>query len=180
MMKKIGVFGGGCFWCTEAVFKNLRGVITVRPGYTGGNVPHPNYLQVSRGNTGHVEVILIEYNPDEISYDDLLTVFFATHDPTTVNRQGNDIGTQYRSAIFYTTKEDKIKAESFIADINSSNTKGKKVMTEVKPLDTFYEAEDYHCDYYEKNKEAPYCQIIINPKLEKVQKQFVNLLKKSG
>jgi peptide-methionine (S)-S-oxide reductase len=181
------VFGGGCFWCTEAVFKSLEGVTKVLPGYAGGTVSHPTYLQVASGNTGHAEVIYIEYDPEKVSYNDLLTVFFASHDPTSVNRQGDDIGTQYRSILFYTTEAQKLEAEKFIAEINASSSEGKPVVTEVVPLDNlpeskagFYEAENYHRDYYENNKEAPYCQIIINPKLEKVKKQFSQLLKAHG
>jgi len=167
------VFGGGCFWCTEAVFKSLEGVSVVKPGYAGGTISHPTYLQVSTGKTGHAEVIYIEYNPDQISYRDLLTVFFASHDSMTLNRQGNDIGTQYRSAIFYATEEQKLEAEQYIKEIEGS-------VTELKPLDKFYEAENYHHDYYTNHKSAPYCEIIINPKLEKIQKKFVKLLKNRG
>jgi len=171
------VFGGGCFWCTEAVFKELRGVVSVLPGYAGGTTENPTYGDVSYGETGHAEVIRIEYDPSQISFNDLLTVFFATHDPTTLNRQGNDVGTQYRSIILYTTEEQKKEAEKFIAELTASSDKGGMVTTEVKPLEKFYEAEDYHKDYYARNQTAGYCQIIINPKLEKVQKQFAQLLK---
>ena len=171
------VFGGGCFWCTEAVFKSLKGVGRVVPGYAGGTIPNPTYLQVVSGTTGHAEVIYIEYDPDKVSYHDLLTVFFASHDPTTLNRQGDDVGTQYRSVIFYTDEEQKKEAEGFIKEINVSNSAGALVVTEVQPLDKFYEAENYHRDYYANNKDAPYCQVVINPKLEKVQKEFANLLK---
>ena len=176
MMEK-AVFGGGCFWCTEAVFKMLKGVEKVLPGYAGGTVSNPTYAQVSSGKTGHAEVIYIEYDSDKISYRDLLTIFFASHDPTTVNRQGNDVGTQYRSVIFYTTEAQKTEAEKFISEINVSNSKGALMVTEVELLSKFYEAENYHKDYYENNKTAPYCQIVINPKLEKVQKDFAKLLK---
>jgi len=178
--KEIAVFGGGCFWCTEAVFKDLKGVISVMPGYSGGTVENPTYEQVCEGTTGHAEVIKIEFNPEEISYRDLLTVFFATHDPTTINRQGNDIGEQYRSVIFYENEGQKKEAEAFIKELNSSNKKGGRIVTEVGPLSGFYEAEDYHKNYYEKNQSQPYCQLIINPKLEKVQKDFAELLKNSG
>ncbi len=171
------VFGGGCFWCTEAVFKTLEGVISVKPGYTGGTVANPTYLQVASGTTGHAEVIYIEYDPHKISYRDLLTVFFASHDPTSVNKQGDDVGTQYRSIIFYTTEEQKGDAEKFIAEINASNTSGSSIVTELVSLDKFYEAENYHKDYYTNNQSAPYCQIVINPKLDKVKKQFSQLLK---
>lgn len=171
------VFGGGCFWCTEAIFKSLRGVEKVLPGYAGGSVSHPTYLQVSQGNTGHAEVIYIEYNPSEISYHDLLTVFFSSHDPTMLNRQGNDVGTQYRSVIFYTTDKQREEAQKIIAEINASDIKGHPVVTEIEPLDKFYEADSYHHNYYQSNKSAPYCQIIINPKLDRVKKEFRGLLK---
>ncbi len=164
------IFGGGCFWCTEAVFKSLKGVRVVSPGYSGGTEEDATYEKVSGGQTGHAEVIYIEYDPSKIKYRDLLTVFFGSHDPTTLNRQGNDVGTQYRSVIFYTTDEQKIEAEKFIKEIDGA-------VTELVPFSEFFEAEDYHKDYYEAHKDAPYCQIIINPKLEKVQKDFANLLK---
>ncbi len=171
------VFGGGCFWCTEAVFKALEGVSVVKPGYSGGTGHHPTYLQVAGGQTGYAEVIYIEYDPAKVSYRNLLTVLFASHDPTTVNRQGNDVGSQYRSVIFYTTEEQKREVEKFMAEINASNSAGVSVVTEVMPLRTFYEAENYHRDYYANHKDAPYCQLVINPKLEKVQKEFTSLLK---
>ncbi|MES2314354.1 MAG: peptide-methionine (S)-S-oxide reductase MsrA [Patescibacteria group bacterium] len=171
------IFANGCFWCTEAVFSMLKGVSSVKPGYTGGDIKNPTYEQVSNGNTGHAEAIEIQYDPEIISYDDLLAVYFNTHDPTTVNRQGNDIGTQYRSAIFYTTDEQKAKAESLVKELNDREAYDKPVVTEVKPLDIFYEAEDYHHDYYKNNESQPYCQLVIAPKLEKLQKRFENLLK---
>lgn len=172
------VFGGGCFWCTEAVFKMLKGVSKVLPGYAGGKKEDATYEKVSSGKTGHAEVIYIEYNPEEVSYKTLLTVFFASHDPTTVNRQGNDIGSQYRSVIFYTSDGQKREAERFLADINASSKSGGPTVTELLPLTEFFEAENYHKDYYANNKSAPYCQVIINPKLDKVQKEFGELLKK--
>ncbi|MES2437069.1 MAG: peptide-methionine (S)-S-oxide reductase MsrA [Patescibacteria group bacterium] len=175
--KEIAVFGGGCFWCTEAVFKMLKGVIIVAPGYAGGTTENPSYDQVCGGKTGHAEVIHILFNPTQIQYKDLLTVFFASHDGSTLNRQGNDIGTQYRSIILYTNDEQKKVAEDFISEINTSNQDGKSLVTEVVPLTTFYPAENYHEDYYANHKNEPYCQVIINPKLEKVQKQFQALLK---
>lgn len=171
---EIAIFGGGCFWCTEAVFQDLKGVISVMPGYAGGTMPNPTYEAVCSGNTGHAEVLKVEFDPKQISYNDLLTVFFATHDPTTPNRQGNDIGTQYRSIIIYTTPEQKSEAEQFIAELNKE---GEKVVTELKPLDRFYEAEEYHRDYYKKNPDRAYCQIVINPKLEKLKEKFDKLLK---
>lgn len=175
--KEIAVFGGGCFWCTEAVFKMMKGVSSVLPGYAGGNIPNPTYEQVCTGTTGHAEVIHIEYDSNLVSFKDLLTVFFNSHDPSTLNRQGNDVGTQYRSVIFYTTPEQKKESEDFINEINNSTAEGDKVVTEVVPLDKFYEAEDYHKDYFAKNPENTYCQLVINPKLEKVQKHFNNLIK---
>jgi peptide-methionine (S)-S-oxide reductase len=176
-MNETAVFGGGCFWCTEAIFKMLKGVSSVLPGYSGGTVKNPTYEQVSSGNTGHAECTKVEFDPREVSYRDLLTVFFGSHDPTTLNRQGADIGTQYRSVIFYTTEEQKKTAEDFIKEINNESKEGKPIVTEVLPLDVFYVAENYHKDYYERNKDAPYCELVINPKLEKVVKNFGNLLK---
>lgn len=174
---EIAVFGGGCFWCTEAVFKMMRGVSSVLPGYAGGTIPHPTYEQVSSGRTGHVECVQVTYNSQLITYNDLLTVFFGSHDPTTRNRQGNDVGTQYRSAIFYTTEEQRDIVEKFVKDINASNTEGKPVVTELLPLEKFYVAENYHRDYFATHPGNPYCEIVINPKLEKVQREFAHLLK---
>lgn len=171
------IFGGGCFWCTEAVFKMLKGVISVTPGYAGGKTANPTYREVSNGDTDHAEVIKIKYEPEKIKFRDLLTVFFATHDPTTLNRQGNDVGTQYRSVIFYTNENQKTEAEQIIKEIEESSEKGGKIVTEIKPLDKFYEAEDYHKDYYARNSVMPYCQVIINPKLEKVKQKYAELLK---
>ncbi len=170
------VFGGGCFWCTEAVFKIMRGVMRVVPGYAGGTVENPTYDQVSTGTTGHAECVRVDYDPQKVAYRDLLTIFFGSHDPTTVNKQGPDVGTQYRSVIFTTTPEQKVEAEQFIADMNASAAQGAKVATAVEPLTAFYEAENYHHDYFAHHPDAPYCQVVINPKLEKVQKQFADLL----
>lgn len=155
----------------------LKGVENVLPGYAGGFKPNPTYEEVCSGTTGHAEVILVEYDPKQVKYRTLLTIFFASHDPTTPNKQGADIGTQYRSVIFYTSEEQKGQAELFIKELNDSNKTGSPIVTEIKPLDKFYEAENYHQNYYAKNKNAPYCQVVINPKLEKVQKEFANLLK---
>lgn len=177
---EVAVFGGGCFWCTEAVFKEMKGVSRVSPGYAGGHVAHPTYNQVCEGTTGHAEVVRVEYDPDKVKYDDLLTVFFASHDPTEVNRQGNDVGEQYRTVVFYTTDAQKEAAEKFIADLETSAPGGKPIATTVEPLHDFYEAEDYHHDYYANNKTAPYCRLIIEPKLEKVQKRFAELLKEGS
>ena len=174
---EIAVFGGGCFWCTEAVFKMLRGVYSIAPGYTGGTTMNPTYESVSTGVTGHVESVRIEFNPEEVSYRDLLTVFFGSHDPTTRNRQGDDEGAQYRSAIFYTTPEQGEIAHIFVKELNASNKLGKTIVTEVSPLGVFYTAENYHKDYYTQNKNTPYCELVINPKLKHVQLQFAKLLK---
>ena len=171
---QIAVFGGGCFWCTEAVFGELKGVISVMPGYAGGETKNPTYEAVSSGTTGHAEVIRIEYDSEKIAYSDLLTVFFATHNPTTLNQQGSDVGTQYRSAVFYTTEDQKKETEEFTEKLNES---GPKVVTEIKPLDIFYEAEEYHQKYYLRNTEAAYCQVVINPKMEKLKERFNELLK---
>lgn len=171
---EIAVFGGGCFWCTEAVFQELRGVISVIPGYAGGTKPNPTYEQVQSGGTGHAEVIKIEFDPAHITYNDLLTVFFAIHDPTTPNRQGDDRGTQYRSILLYTNERQKAQAEQFIEHL------GAGIVTELKSLTQFYEAEDEHRQYYRNNLSQPYCQIVIHPKLEKVQKQFASLLQSHG
>ncbi len=171
------VFGGGCFWCTEAVFSELKGVASVRPGYTGGSADNPTYEQVCSGSTGHVEVIKIDYDPAIISYEDLLGIFFATHDPTTPNRQGNDVGAQYRSSIFTTSDEQANIAQEFVAKLNTNNDFCAPVITEVKPLDTFYPAEEYHRDYYRRNAGQGYCQAIISPKVAKFRAKYGHLLK---
>jgi peptide-methionine (S)-S-oxide reductase len=176
----LAVFGGGCFWCTEAVFDELRGVISVVSGYAGGSTKNPTYEQVCSGGTGHAEVIRIEFDPTQISFSDLMTVFFATHDPTTLNRQGNDVGTQYRSTILYANEEQKRLAEALIKELNESKTFGKPVVTTAEPLGEFYAAEDYHQKYYANNPYQPYCQYSIPPKLNKLYKQFSQLLKSHG
>lgn len=174
------VFGGGCFWCTEAVFKMFFGVQAVTSGYAGGKTEHPTYEDVSSGRTGHAEVVRVDYDTAKVSYETLLTVFFASHDPTTQNRQGEDVGTQYRSIILYTTEEQKQATEKFIANLNASSELGGKITTEVRPLQKFFEAEEYHRDYYVRNGSAPYCQAVINPKLKKVQEKFADFLKTAG
>lgn len=171
---QVAVFGGGCFWCTEAVFEMLRGVLSVAPGYAGGTTKNPTYEDVCSGETGHAEVIRIEFDPSMISYDDLLTVFFASHDPTTLNRQGNDIGTAYRSIILTTSEEQKEQADAVIKKLNED---GKRVVTEVAPLETFYEAEAYHHHYFQTHPDQAYCQLVINPKYEKVKEKFQSLIK---
>ncbi len=176
MLTAVAVFGGGCFWCTEAVFKMLKGVYSVVPGYAGGTAPNPTYESVCSGTTGHAEVIRIEYDPVQVNFETLLTVFFASHDPTTLNRQGADVGTQYRSIILHTSPEQKSAAEKFITEINASSDLGKPIVTTVEPLNIFYEAEDYHKDYYARNPKQGYCQAVINPKLAKVKEKFAALL----
>ncbi len=170
------VFGGGCFWCTEAVFQMIKGVKSVLPGYAGGKTDHPTYEQVSNGNTGYAECVQIVYDPTLVPFRSLLTVFFGSHDPTTRNRQGADVGTQYRSVIFYTTEAQKEDIQKYIDEINASNRLGSKIVTEVEPLTIFYEAEADHQDYFGQNKGNAYCEIVINPKLEKVQKEFADLI----
>ncbi len=169
---------GGCFWCTEAIFKRLKGIESVMPGYTGGNVENPTYEQVSSGNTGHTEGIQITFDPRAITYEKLLEVFFKLHDPTTINRQGNDVGTQYRSAIFYHSEEQKKIAEKVKTEVagNFSN----KIVTEIAPFNNFYPAENYHRDYYFKNSSAAYCKLIIDPKIIKLYKEFNSLTKEPG
>ncbi len=174
---EVGVFGGGCFWCTEAVFKMLKGVSSVLPGYAGGTKPNPTYEEVCGGKTGHAEVARVEYDPAQVKYRTLLTIFFASHDPTTMNRQGPDVGTQYRSVVFYTTEAQRKEAGALIKELNESSQEGQPIVTEVKPLDKFWPAENYHHDYFAKNPGNPYCEVVINPKLDKVKKEFAELLK---
>ena len=170
------VLGGGCFWCTEAVFLMLKGVTSVEPGYTGGTTAHPTYEEVSSGTSGHVEVIKVEYCPDQIALEEILHVFFTSHDPTTLNRQGNDVGTQYASVIFYTTERQKEKSQHYIEAL-SHGAYERPIVTRVLPLGTFYVAEDYHKNYFERNKSAGYCQLVIAPKVDKVEEKFKHLLK---
>lgn len=177
MTREVAVFGGGCFWCTEAVFNELRGVISVIPGYAGGTAKNPTYEQVCGGRTGHAEVICIEFDPGQIGYKDLLVVFFATHDPTALNRQGADVGPQYRSVVFYADEQQKRETESVIKEISDSNSYGAPIVTTLEPLTEFYPAEDYHHNYYARNPYQPYCQLTIPPKLTKLHKQFTDLLK---
>ncbi len=171
------VFGGGCFWCTEAIFLRLRGIESVQSGYTGGKTSNPTYEQVSMGNTGHAEAIQIEFDPSVIQYADLLNVFFATHDPTTLNRQGADVGEQYRSVVFYTTPTQRDEANKFIEQLEQDETFTDPIVTEVTPLDKFWPAESYHQRYYDENPNKPYCQVVINPKLAKLRQKFAPLLK---
>lgn len=170
-------FGAGCFWCVEAVFQQLDGVLKVTSGYSGGHVAHPTYEQVCGKKTGHVEVCQIVYDPSKVTYDELLEVFWKTHDPTTPNQQGNDVGPQYRSVIFVHNNEQKELAEKYKDELNKSGAWSKPVITSVEPLKNFYEAEDYHQNYYNTNPEQLYCRYVIQPKLEKFEKVFKDKLK---
>lgn len=174
---KTAVFGGGCFWCTEAVFARLKGVAGVTSGYAGGHVPSPTYEQVSKGTTGHAEVIKIEYDPEQIQYENLLDVFFATHDPTTLNQQGNDVGTQYRSIIMCDGDDQISIATEYIKKLNESKTFNNPIVTEVVPLKEFYPAESHHHKFYDKNQKYPYCTFVIDPKVAKLREKFAHLLK---
>ncbi|MFW5773608.1 MAG: peptide-methionine (S)-S-oxide reductase MsrA [Tangfeifania sp.] len=174
---KKATLGGGCFWCTEAVYKELKGVVDVVPGYSGGSIKNPAYREVCSGRTGHAEIVQVTYDPEVISYKEILDVFFMTHDPTTLNRQGNDVGTQYRSVIFYHNEEQKETAEEVIRMLNKKNVYNNPVVTEVTPFETFYKAEDYHKDYFERNKDQPYCQFVVAPKVKKFKTLFKNKLK---
>lgn len=172
------VFASGCFWCGEAIFDRVQGVKEVVSGYTGGTVPNPTYEQVCTGTTGHAEAIQVTYDPSVVSYDELLKIFWKTHDPTTLNRQGNDVGTQYRSAIFYINDEQKQKAEQYKEELNKSGAWKNPIVTQIVPLTKFYKAEDYHQHYYEKNPYQGYCQLVIGPKVDKFEKVFQDKLKK--
>jgi peptide-methionine (S)-S-oxide reductase len=175
--KEVAIVAGGCFWCTEAVFKELRGVEKVESGYTGGKVDNPTYEQVSAGDTNHAEAIRITYDPKQISYQELLEVFFVIHDPTTLNRQGADRGTQYRSAIFYHTPEQKKIAEQVIKDFTSKKVYEDSIVTTLESFTKFYVAEEYHQNYFERNPDKAYCRIVIQPKVLKFRKEFLSKLK---
>ncbi|MEX2595386.1 MAG: peptide-methionine (S)-S-oxide reductase MsrA [Salibacteraceae bacterium] len=169
--------GAGCFWCVEAVFQELKGVKSVTSGYTGGDVKNPSYREVCDGKTGHAEVARIIYDPETISFEEILEVFWKTHDPTTLNRQGNDVGTQYRSSIFYHNKEQKEKAEFYLDKLNESGAYEDPVVTTIEALGEFYPAEDYHQNYFKNNSSQPYCTFVIQPKLDKFRKAFSEKLK---
>ncbi|MBI2611700.1 peptide-methionine (S)-S-oxide reductase MsrA [Candidatus Gottesmanbacteria bacterium] len=175
--KEIATFGGGCFWCTEAIFKRLKGVISVKPGYSGGDVESPTTDQVHSGSTGHAESIQIEFDPSIIPYVKLVEVFFKTHDPTTLNRQGADVGSQYRSIIFYHNDKQKENAEKYKRELEKAGIFKDPIVTEIVPFKSFYEADEYHKNFYEKNKMSPYCIFVINPKLEKLRELFGKDLK---
>ena len=179
MSKKLetATFANGCFWCTEAIFQRLKGIEFVVAGYTGGHIKSPSYTDVTTGTTGHAEAIEIKFNPAIISYQEIVDVFFSTHDPTTLNRQGYDVGTQYRSAIFYHSKQQKEVAEKFIKALTEAKVFDKKIVTEIVPFTVFYEAEKYHQNYYNNNRKQGYCRAVINPKLEKFIKKYKSKLK---
>ena len=174
---QIATFGNGCFWCTEAIFQNVEGVEKVELGYMGGHVKNPTYKEVCSGLTGHAEVLQISYNPQEVSFDELLEIFWKTHDPTTLNRQGNDVGTQYRSAVFYHTNEQKQLAERYKEQLTAAEVFDEPIVTEITPASVFYVAENYHQNYYNLNGDAPYCAFVIKPKVDKFKKVFKEKLK---
>jgi peptide-methionine (S)-S-oxide reductase len=175
---EVAMLAGGCFWCLEAVYDELKGVESVESGYSGGHIPAPSYAQVCDGDTGHAEVVKVTFDPDVLSYKDLLTVFFTIHDPTTLNRQGNDVGTQYRSAIFYHDEDQKKVAEEVIQEISAARIWDRPIVTELAPLDKFYMAEDYHQEYFKKNPFQGYCRVVIAPKVAKFRHKFAERLKK--
>ena len=174
---EVATFAGGCFWCTEAVFLEIKGVEKVVSGYIGGKTFNPTYKDICTGETGHAEAIQITFNPNEVAYEDLLEIFFGTHDPTTLNRQGADVGTQYRSAIFYHSEAQKTKAENYIQLLEKEKLYDKKIVTKVSSATVFYPAEDYHKNYYNQNSSQGYCQMVIAPKLEKLRKYYKSKLK---
>jgi peptide-methionine (S)-S-oxide reductase len=176
--KEITTLAGGCFWCLEAVFDEVKGVESVESGYMGGTTVNPNYEQVCSGKTGHAEVVQIAFDPAVVSFKEILEVFFVMHDPTTLNRQGNDAGTQYRSAIFYHSPEQKVQAEQVINNLNGAHIWSSPIVTEVVPAQTFYHAEGYHQDYFLRNPAQPYCMLVVAPKVAKLRKHFLGKLKK--
>lgn len=176
--EEAAIFAGGCFWCTEAVFLALEGVKKVVSGYIGGKTINPTYKDICTGETGHAEAILIVFDPQQITFGRLLEIFFATHDPTTINRQGNDVGTQYRSEIFYLNDEQRQLSEQYIALLTEENTFGKRIVTKLSPAPKFYEAEDYHQDYFNRNPTQGYCSFVIPPKIEKLKQKFAADLKR--
>lgn len=178
--REVATLAGGCFWCLEAVYNQLRGVLSVESGYAGGHIPNPTYKQVCTGSTGHAEVVQVTFDPDVISFRDLLEIFFTIHDPTTLNRQGADIGTQYRSAIFYHTPEQKSIAEQIIAEMNAEKVWDAPIVTEVVPFEELYKAEDYHQEYYQNNPSQPYCQVVIAPKVAKFRQKYFEKLKRGN
>ncbi len=171
------IFGGGCFWCVEAVVQRLKGVVSVKSGYTGGTLPNPTYEQVSSGLSGHIEVVQVEFDSTIITLENLLAVFFSSHDPTSVNKQGNDAGEQYKSIIFYSSDEQKNQILAFIAKLETEKVYTRPIVTEVRSAEKFYEAEGYHQNYYNLNQNQPYCQLVISPKINHLKQQYLHLLK---
>jgi peptide-methionine (S)-S-oxide reductase len=176
---EVAALASGCFWCAEAIFQEIKGVVKVEPGYSGGSMLNPTYEQVSTGITGHAEAVQIYFNPAVISFREILEIFFATHDPTTVDRQGADVGHQYRSAIFYHDNKQKATAEEVIEELTREKIFDSPIVTEVKPFKAFYRAEDYHKDYFKKHPNQPYCRVVISPKVAKLRKKFQDKLKSS-
>jgi len=177
---EVATLGGGCFWCIEAVFGEVEGVVSVLPEYSGGQVANPTYEEVSTGTTGHAEVVQVTFDPEIISYRELLEIFFAMHDPTTLNRQGNDVGTQYRSVIFYHNGEQKATAEKLIEELSKAKIYNAPIVTKVEPFKAFYKAEEYHRDYFKRHPEQLYCKLVISPKIAKLRKKYRNKLKKQA
>ncbi len=177
-LQEIATLAGGCFWCIEAVFQEINGVENVVSGYTGGPTVNPTYQQVCTGETGHAEAVQVSFDPSKISYREILEVFFSVHDPTTMNRQGADVGTQYQSAIFYQSEEQKAVAEQLIGELNKAHLWKKPIVTQILPLDKFYPAEDYHRDYFARHPEQAYCRMVISPKVNKFRKQWAKRLKR--
>jgi peptide-methionine (S)-S-oxide reductase len=176
MAMETATLAGGCFWCVEAVLVRLRGVKAVKSGYMGGHTPAPTYRDVCNGDTGHAEVVRVDFDPEAIGFRDILAVFFGTHDPTTPDRQGNDVGTQYRSAIFFHTEAQRTAAEELVAELAREHVFGAPIVTEIVPAETFHPAEDYHHDYFARNPNQPYCQYVVAPKVAKLRAKFTSLL----
>lgn len=172
---EVATFGAGCFWCVEAIFQSIMGVVSIEPGYAGGEIKNPTYEEVCSGNTGHAEVCKIEFDPTKVSFENLLDVFWTTHDPTTLNKQGNDVGTQYRSVIFYHSQEQKNIAEISLKNADKSLGFTNSIITEISPISNYYSAENYHHNYFKNNPNAPYCQFVIKPKVEKFIKNKINI-----
>lgn len=176
-MTEIATLGGGCFWCLEAVYEEMKGVEKVESGYSGGSVPEPSYEQICTGTTGHAEVVQVTFDPEVVSHREVLEVFFTIHDPTTLNRQGMDVGPQYRSVIFYHDEEQKRVAEEVLSEFAEADVWGKPIVTEISPLENYYRAEEYHQNYYRDNAYQPYCQVVVAPKVAKFRKQYLEKLK---
>lgn len=177
--EEIAILAGGCFWCLEAVYQEMEGVRSVESGYIGGRLPDPTYEQVCSGATGHAEAVRIAFDPEQTSYREILEVFFAIHDPTTLNRQGNDVGTQYRSAVFYLDEQQRATAEELIRELSTENIWDSPIVTELEPAGTFYKAEDYHQNYFRSNPRQPYCAYVVSPKVQKFRQKFASKMRSS-